>query len=725
MAKPTMAVTPNFVSSPSAPSISHLLQSSISVAHLKQLHAHLLKHAYLTHHLSSPQFLSSLLSISLSQSSLKYTLSFFLSSPDPSYHLSLAFKTLPPRQTLIAYSKLRQAGFAFDRFGMCAVLRSVAKDKTQIADLNLVHEAHGFGVKMGFDFDPFVQTALVGAYAKVGKVPLARKVFDRMLYRDLIAWSSMLDSYCQTGNYNDALNLFEELKLSGLKPDRVVLSTVLSACARLRNLKSGKTIHSYIIESNLSLDPHLQNSLISLYSSCGEMETAEALYHSMSDKNLVASTSMVFGYAKLGRLDTARKVFDEMPEKDLISWSALISGYAESERPDKALELFKKMQLNRVKPDEVTMLSLISACANIGALDSAKRVCNYVKSHCFDEFLSVGNALIDMFAKCGSLSDARKVFDEMPKKNVITWTSMIMGFAMHGDGRSALALFEQMKGEKGIKPNRVTFVSLLYACSHSGLVEEGQALFKSMVSDYNIEPKHEHYGCLVDLYGRAKLLSEAVSVIENMPFKPNVVVWGSLLGACKVHGNVELGELAAKRILELDPVHDGAYVLLSNIYAKAGRSNDVREVREIMKFRGLSKERGFSWLELGGEMHAFMTGDESHPRRNEIYHKLRDVVARVEKIGYSPDVTCVLINLDEEEKREAVLLHSEKLALSFGLIGSERGACLRISKNIRVCEDCHAFVKLVSRAYGREIVLRDRTRFHHFKDGICSCGDFW
>jgi pentatricopeptide repeat protein len=515
------------------------------------------------------------------------------------------------------------------------------------------------------------------------------------------------------------------MKISGFKPDRFVLSIVLSACTRTRNLSMGQALHSYINESGLSLDTHLQNSLIIMYSSCGHMKLAESIYNNSMSPNMVASTSMIFGYAKFGQIETAHRIFDNMPEKDLVSWSALISGYAESNRPDKALDLFKQMQSCGVRPDEVTMLSLISACSNLGALDPAKQVHVYVKNHGLDRILSVTNALIDMFAKCGSLDDAWKVFEQVPRKNIITWTSMITGFAMHGDGKSALALFDRMKDENRIKPNHITFVSLLYACSHAGLVKEGQSLFESMVRDYNIEPTQEHYGCMVDLYGRSKLLKEAVELIETMPFQPNVVVWGSLLGACRIHGEVELGELAAKRVLELDPNHDGAYVLLSNIYAKAGRSDDVRKVRENMKFRGLSKEKGYSWLELNGTVHAFLTQDNSHPQTTEIYEKLREIVTDVETIGYSPDAGCALIDSDEEEKKEAVLFHSEKLALTFGLVNSKRGECVRISKNIRICEDCHMFVKFVSRVYHREIVLRDRTRFHHFRDGICSCGDFW
>lgn len=483
-------------------------------------------------------------------------------------------------------------------------------------------------------------------------------------------------------------------------------------------------MHSYIVESNLSIDAHLQSALISMYSNCGSMDTAQRLYDDTSPKNLVASTAMVFGYAKLGKIAVARSIFDQMTDKDLVCWSAMISGYAESDQPNEALKLFNEMHLLGVKPDQITMLSVISACANMGARDQAKWVHIFVDKNGFHQILSIRNALIDMYSKCGSLVDARTIFDETAFKDVITWTSMITGFAMHGNGRSALAVFDHMISE-GVKPNGVTFISLLYACSHAGLVDEGRRIFESMIQDYRLEPKHEHYGCMVDLLGRARLLQEALEFIESMPFAPNVVVWGSLLGACRIHGDVKLGELVARRLLELDPNHDGAYVLLSNIYAKASRWEDVREVRNLMKNKGVIKEAGFSWIELNGHVHEFMMRDKCHPRSSEIYGKLDEVVKELELVGYSPDTATVLVDLQEEEKREAILLHSEKLALSLGLIDSKKGSSIHIAKNLRVCDDCHTFMKLASKVFEREIVLRDRTRFHHYKDGVCSCGDFW
>lgn len=504
----------------------------------------------------------------------------------------------------------------------------------------------------------------------------------------------------------------------------MILSTILSACGRAGNLSYGKVIHELIIENNVVVDTHLQSALVTMYASCGCMDMASELFDKMWPKNLVVATAMVSGYSRIGRIKDARMIFDQMVEKDLVFWSAMISGYAESDQPLEALKLFKEMQVLGMKPDQVTMLSVISACANLGALDQAKWIRLYVDRNRFGGYLRVNNALIDMYAKCGSLERAREVFDKMQRRNVISWTSMINAFAVHGDASNALSYFNQMKHEN-VEPNGVTFVGVLYACSHAGLVEEGKKIFALMTNEHSITLKHEHYGCMVDLFGRANLLREALELVETMPLAPNVVIWGSLMAACRVHGENELGEFAAKQLLQLEPDHDGALVLLSNIFAKERRWQDVGEVRKVMKQRRIFKERGCSRIEMNNEVHEFLMADRKHKQINQIYEKLDEVVSELKLAGYAPNTRSVLVDLEEEEKKEVVLWHSEKLALCYGLLSGAKGSCIRIVKNLRVCEDCHAFIKLVSKVYGREIIVRDRTRFHHYKDGVCSCKDYW
>lgn len=533
-----------------------------------------------------------------------------------------------------------------------------------------------------------------------------------------------MDRYSQSGLFDNVFNLYEEMTISGVEPDEMILSTILSACGRAGNLSCGKAIHDFVVENSLLADSRLQSALVAMYASCGSMDIAQELFDKMSSKNLVVSTAMISGYSKLGRLQDARLLFDQMVEKDLVSWSAMIAGYAESDWPQEALRLFNDMQLLGIRPDQITMLSVISACAHLGALDKANWIHIYVDRNGFGGALPISNALIDMYAKCGSLERAREVFEKMQRKNVISWTSMINACAMHGDAVNALSLFHRMKDEN-VEPNSVTFVGVLYACSHTGLVEVGRNIFASMINEYNIAPKHEHYGCMVDLFGRANLLREALEIIETMPVAPNVIIWGSLMAACRIHGENELGEFAAKRLLELEPDHDGAHVVLSNIYAKERRWEDVGNMRKLMEDSGILKERGFSRIESNSEVHEFFMANRNHKQADQIYEKLNNIVSDLRLAGYAPSTSSVLVDLEEEEKKEVVLWHSEKLALSYGLISERNESCIRIVKNLRICEDCHTFMKLSSKVYGKEIVVRDRTRFHHFKEGICSCKDYW
>lgn len=518
--------------------------------------------------------------------------------------------------------------------------------------------------------------------------------------------------------------LLEEMKQSNMEPDEKIYSIILSACARAENLEYGKNFHGMLSESNVVVDSYIHVALINMYARSGSIDMARKLYDELSPKHVMTSTAMVTGYCKVGRIDDARLIFDQMLEKDIVCWSAMISGYSESDQPQEALKLFTEMQEFGLKPDQVTMLSIISACANLGALNQAKQIHIYADKNGFQKALPINNALIHMYAKSGSLAGAVEIFGQMSKKDVISWTSMIHAFGIHGDAAGALKLWNQMKDEN-VQPNWITFAGVLYACSHAGLVEEGQRIFSSMVNDYNITPRHEHYGCMVDLYARANLLREALEVVETMPLAPNVVIWGSLMSSCQIHGELELGEYAANQLLEIDPDHDGAHVFLSNIYAKKLEWLNVGKVRKYMQYKGIKKEQGCSKIEINNEIHEFFTADRNHKQTDEIYAKLDYVVSELKQVGYVPNANCVLIDLDEDQKKEIVLWHSEKLALSYALIREDKGSCIRIIKNLRICVDCHNFMKLASKVLDREIVVRDRTRFHHYKDGFCSCKDFW
>lgn len=475
------------------------------------------------------------------------------------------------------------------------------------------------------------------------------------------------------------------------RPDTYTFSFVLRASVRARSPEKCREIHGSLVRLGF-------------------------------ERDVVVGTNLLRSYAGHGMVSVAAQVFDEMPVRDLVSWNAILSCYSQASLHGEALEAYRRMRLAGVTPDAFTLVAVLSSSAHVGALNVGLEAHRTAREKGLLRSVFVGNALIDMYAKCGSLERAREVFEKMGSKrrNVISWTSMINACAVHAEAVEALSLFDRMRTER-VKPNGVTFVGLLYACSHAGLVEKGRKIFASMTAEHGIAPRHKHYGCMVDLFCRAGLLKEALMVIETMQVAPNAVVWGSLMSACSVHGEAELGELAAKRVLELEPSHDGALVALSNAYAKERRWESVAEIRSAMKRSGVSKEKGFS--RIGSD--EFLMADRRHERSDEIYENLETMVSELKLVGYVPDTRRVLVDLDEEEKEEMVLWHSEKLALSFGLISRSGDRCVRIVKNLRICEDCHTFMKMCSEVYGKEIVVRDRTRFHHFKHGLCSCKDYW
>lgn len=424
-------------------------------------------------------------------------------------------------------------------------------------------------------------------------------------------------------------------------------------------------------------------------------------------------------------------MFVKCPDrKSVVLWNAAISGFIKNGCSKNALELFDQMlQIKggelEVKPDAITVVSVLAACADLGALDVGEWIHDYAIKNGIGLDVFVGTALVDMYAKCGSIELARKVFNDMTERNVLSWTVMIRGLAMCGHGNDALMLFSKMV-EEGVRPDSVTFVGVLSACSHSGLVDEGQRIFTSMTRDFGVLPKAEHYSCMVDLFSRAGLLNEALEFIQTMPIKPQAALWGSLLSACRQNPkDVELAEFVASQLMEIEPDNDATYVLLSNIYAYNNMWDDVAKLRRWMKDRGIRKTPGCSFIEVNGVVYEFIVGDKSHPRTEEVYGMMEEMELRLEELGYVMDTSEVLLDIDEDEKRSALLLHSEKLALAFGLISTHSPATIRIVKNLRVCSDCHTVMKHISKVFNREIVLRDRNRFHRFKDGLCSCADFW
>lgn len=434
-------------------------------------------------------------------------------------------------------------------------------------------------------------------------------------------------------------------------------------------------------------------------------------------------SSLIGFYTKCGELGFARKVFDKMPLRSIVAWNAMISGYEQNGFAKEGVDLFNLMMGSGVDPDQATCVGVLSACAQLGALELGSKVHGFIVNHGFKVNTFLGTALINMYAKCGNVIQARQVFDGMKDKNVVAWTAMISGYGVHGYGKEALELYHSMEGS-GIVPNEITFLTLLSACGHTGMVDEGKQIFSSMKRDYGLLPGTEHHVSMVDLLGRAGFLKEAYDHVRKLK-KPGPAIWTALLGACKMHKDFNLGVEAAEKLLAMEPENPGHYVIISNVYALAGKMDRVETIRNVMIKRRLKKHVGYSTIEVNKETHLFTMGEKSHPEMSEIYRYLDDLMRRVSLAGYVPAKDSVLHELEEEEKEHALRYHSEKLAIAFGLLKAKGGSAIRVVKNLRMCEDCHLAIMFISSVTKREIIVRDKLRFHHFKDGVCSCADFW
>ncbi|KAJ9685194.1 hypothetical protein PVL29_017287 [Vitis rotundifolia] len=584
--------------------------------------------------------------------------------------------------------RMQEEGKRPDSITIVSILPAVA----DMGSLRIGRSIHGYSMRAGFGSFVNVSTALVDMYSKCGSVGTAGLIFDRMTGKTVVSWNSMIDGYVQNGDPGAAMEIFQKMMDEQVEMTNVTVMGALHACADLGDVEQGRFVHKLLDQLELGSDVSVMNSLISMYSKCK-------------------------------RVDIAAEIFENLQHKTLVSWNAMILGYAQNGRINEAIDYFCKMQLQNIKPDSFTMVSVIPALAELSVLPQAKWIHGLVIRTCLDKNVFVATALVDMYAKCGAVHTARKLFDMMDERHVTTWNAMIDGYGTHGLGKAALELFEKMKKEV-IKPNEVTFLCVLSACSHSGLVEEGFHYLSSMKKDYGLEPAMDHYGAMVDLLGRANRLNEAWDFIQKMPIEPAISVFGAMLGACRIHKNVELGEMAANRIFDLDPDDGGYHVLLANIYATASMWDKVARVRTTMEKKGIQKTPGWSVVELQNEVHTFYSGTTSHPQAKKIYAFLETLGDRIKAAGYMPDTNSVH-DVEDVVKEQLLNSHSEKLAIAFSLLNTSPGTTIHLRKNLRVCGDCHNATKYISLVTKREIIVRDMRRFHHFKDGTCSCGDYW
>ncbi|KAL4560476.1 hypothetical protein LXL04_032628 [Taraxacum kok-saghyz] len=561
-------------------------------------------------------------------------------------------------------------------------------------------QIHGWCCKTGFEWFPVVGNSMIDMYSKCGRIDAASKVFDKVPERSLITWNAMIAGYAVGHNGDKSLDLFKKMQIQGKLPDEFTFTSTLKACAGLGDINSGRQIHGYLISTGFLLS-----------------------------QQTIVSGSLIDLYAKCGYLQDAQKIFDQVERKSVISWTTLVVGYAQGGNLSKAMESYRSLRKSTIPVDGFVLSSVMAVFADFALLQQGKQMHAYITKTPSGLDISVGNSVMDMYLKCGVIEDADKVFDEMPKRNVVSWTVMITGYGKHGLGKEAINIFEKMKSEN-ISPDGVTYLAILSSCSHSGLVDKSQEYFSRLQNDPTIKPNVEHYACMVDLLGRSGHLKEARNLINNMPVKPNSGIWQTLLSACKLHKDLEMGREVGEILLKMDDLTTVNYVMMSSIYANAGFWKESELIRKSVKVKGLKKVGGQSWVEIDKTIHFFYNGDERHPLTSRIHEKLKEIEKRLkEEVQYAHEVRFSLHDVEEESREESLRVHSEKLAIGLVLVHNdgikEHRGCIRIFKNLRVCGDCHEFIKGLSKISSKVFLVRDANRFHKFENGECSCGDYW
>nr|GEX65859.1 pentatricopeptide repeat-containing protein At2g22410, mitochondrial-like [Tanacetum cinerariifolium] len=497
-----------------------------------------------------------------------------------------------PFYALHLFDEMREQGLMGNNLSFIFVLKACGRVK----DFGFGGKVHGCVFKMGFDKYVYVCNALIHMYGLCGKLECGKRVFDEMHEKDLVSWNSMICGFSQGKRFKEVLRMFGLLREGGLVADSVTMVKVILACINLGDKSVGESMGEYIKENNVGIDVYLGNSLIDMHGRFGSMGLAREVFYGMKERNVVSWNAMISGYVKARDLIEARKLFDQIPKRDVISWTTMITGYSHGERFSDAVSLFLDMMKTNVKPDEITVASVLSACAHLGSIDMGKSIHDYIRINNIKEDVYVGNALIDMYCKCGSTDKALDVFQEMEIKDAVSWTSVISGLAVNGNAIYALELFSEMLKEN-VHPTHGTFVGILLACAHAGLVDKGLEYFESMKKEYGLQPEMKHYGCVVDLLSRSSNLDRAYEFMLQMPIAPDVIIWRILLGSCKLQGNMVLAEIATNKLLELDPSNSGNYILSSNIYAGVERWDDAMKMRNLLNEGDVLKPSGWSSLQ--------------------------------------------------------------------------------------------------------------------------------
>ncbi|CBI40853.3 unnamed protein product, partial [Vitis vinifera] len=629
-----------------------------------------------------------------------------------------------------------------------------------IKSITDITKIQSHALKRGFHHS--LGNKLIDAYLKCGSVVYARKVFDEVPHRHIVAWNSMIASYIRNGRSKEAIDIYQRMVPDGILPDEFTFSSVFKAFSDLGLVHEGQRAHGQSVVLGVGVsNVFVGSALVDMYAKFGKMRDARLVSDQVVGKDVVLFTALIVGYSHHGEDGESLQVFRNMTKKGIeaneytlssvlvccgnledltsgrlihglivkaglesaVTWTSVIVGLVQNGREEIALLKFRQMLRSSITPNSFTLSSVLRACSSLAMLEQGKQIHAIVMKFGLDIDKYVGAALIDFYGKCGSTEIARSVFNGLLEVDVVSVNSMIYSYAQNGFGHEALQLFSGMK-DTGLEPNNVTWLGVLSACNNAGLLEEGCHIFSSARNSGNIELTKDHYACMVDLLGRAGRLKEAEMLINQVNIS-DVVIWRTLLSACRIHGDVEMAKRVMNRVIDLAPEDGGTHVLLSNLYASTGNWSKVIEMKSAMREMRLKKNPAMSWVDVEREIHTFMAGDWSHPNFRDIREKLEELIEKVKELGYVPDTRFVLQDLDEEKKIRSLYYHSEKLAVAFALWRSNyKNTTIRILKNLRVCGDCHTWMKFVSKIVGRDIIARDVKRFHHFRNGLCSCGDY-
>ncbi|KAK9273057.1 hypothetical protein L1049_017864 [Liquidambar formosana] len=617
-------------------------------------------------------------------------------------------------------------------------------------------QVHAAVVKMGLGSDLMINNDLIDMYRKCSRMDMACAVFDRMLERNVVSWTALMCGYLQKGDAETSLSLFRQMGSSSVRANEFTFSINLKACGILGIAENGVQIHVMCVKTGFEGFPVVGNSVIDMYSRCGRISDAAQMFNIMPSRNLISWNVMIAGYTHEGNGEKSLLLLQKMQEEREVpdeftctstlkacsglgairegsqihaslitkgfpfSVQTIVAGYAQEGNLPEAMDLLRQLRESSTQIDGFVLSSMMGVFADLALVEQGKQMHCYAIKIPSGLDISVSNSIVDMYLKCGLTEEAERLFSEMPERNVVSWTVMITGYGKHGLGEEAIRLFNKMQLDN-IKPDG--HVAILDS------LKKVKSTSQDCVRTSLIKPKVEHYACMVDLLGRAGRLNEAKDLIKNMPLKPNVGILQTLLSACRVHQELEIGREIGEILLKLDGDSPVNYVMMSNIYAEAGNWKESERVRELVKMKGLKKEAGNSWVEIDKEVHFFFGGDDTHPLTERILEVLKELERRMkQELGYAYGVRFALHDVEEESKEESLRVHSEKLAIGLALVcdGLEEGKkVIRVFKNLRVCGDCHEFIKGLSKVLKKVFVVRDANRFHKFENGFCSCRDYW